>query len=915
MPHAHKLRASERAKAAQRRELARLQEGYLVTLEEENTATSTSVTLVNDDTDRVAAVTVGAALSVSGLSVEVIDEQGQMKSELALKHIMDHSREQQSGTHEKDMIASKDRNVTSARVVRFPPPPPPDVPISSSKSKPRKTKVSSDLTNRYSPSAASASKVISPQNSRTLQELAELRAKKLSKFIQSQFATMAERNAAVKAAEEAIYAQLVAKQNKSPELSDANKSQPKRLEDALGMVDQIYLKIRQQEEERRQKYREYMKGSLHEHEYVEATPVLSEKVKIIPSQFRGAASVDPDKCSAVVGGGSVDEVDERSMEVTVPTLAEQIDSKAAFFMEEAEMLTCKSSLNASTVSAKKSKNIDIPDIFMYRDGKEHVSVLDVHTGKNEVEYSYYESSITPNKSTIPSTMASEKSSSPLITPSFEINMAESSPCESPYIREDVSHLIKKQELALAILRAEEMVRLMAQEVDWLAHPCGDEFSIASSIELDDDISTLSQCTRSSLRSIADGAPHKFPLCVAGSPLSQKKLEKPSPPDRTWIAYWSDEHQREYYYNPGSKEVVWKIPDEDETPEKKAFDSAALSLSYDDGTVDSSYVVPVRDFMRRPKNQCEDEKCLKNADSSEPLQPVSLKPKSRQKRFRFAFVMLGTILFVRWIALYGLFRQPFSQILEPRVSFWMSGYEGRKVEQISKRFFSDTAGDEKNLLSLVVYVIQKASYVEENILATMKSLYKSRTTVNELPRNVAAGYKGLLGTLIQPVKMFYSMWGGSYAHDKIEKTKGNDIQEFIALQKERFNEDLTLKAVVGDDKKAKKSLSQSYTESERAFYEPMGATSAADDIGSVKNIEYKELVFVSQDGAATSLIVSGSGRNAENFKNKNGRNFAAQLQRPKICFMPLSWLLFPGCRNLANYAPLFDVDSPEFMKYW
>jgi predicted secreted protein len=69
---------------------------------------------------------------------------------------------------------------------------------------------------------------------------------------------MAEQYAAVKAAEEAIYAQLVARNNKSAELSNSYKRHLKRLEDALGMIDQIYLKLRQKEEEQRQKSREYI---------------------------------------------------------------------------------------------------------------------------------------------------------------------------------------------------------------------------------------------------------------------------------------------------------------------------------------------------------------------------------------------------------------------------------------------------------------------------------------------------------------------------------------------------------------------------------------------------------------------------------------------------------------------------------
>jgi ribosomal protein S17E len=259
-------------------------------LEEENTGKSTLTNSGSDQGEEVLA-NVGAALSVSGLSVEVLDEQGYFKSEPVLKHI---TNSKMSGSCEKSILASEDLQVSSERGVR-PPPPTTDPLHTSSRPKPRKKKISSDLTNRYSP-AATGSKDFTPQNSRTLQELAELRAKRLSKFIQTQFTTMAERNAAVKAAEEAIYAQLVARNSKSAELSNSYKRHPKRLEDALGMIDQIYLKLRQKEEEQRQKSREYMEGALHNHDYIETTPIMHEKSKFIPTQFRGAASVDPDKC-------------------------------------------------------------------------------------------------------------------------------------------------------------------------------------------------------------------------------------------------------------------------------------------------------------------------------------------------------------------------------------------------------------------------------------------------------------------------------------------------------------------------------------------------------------------------------------------------------------------------------------------
>jgi len=148
-------------------------------LEEENIGKSTLTTSGSDQGEAVLA-NFGAALSVSGLSVEVFDEQGHFKSELVLKHITNSNLEL-SWPYEKPMVASEDLKVSSERGVR-PPPPTTDPLLTSSRPKPRKKKISSDLTNRFSP-AVTGSKDFSPQNSRTLQELAELRAKKLSKFI------------------------------------------------------------------------------------------------------------------------------------------------------------------------------------------------------------------------------------------------------------------------------------------------------------------------------------------------------------------------------------------------------------------------------------------------------------------------------------------------------------------------------------------------------------------------------------------------------------------------------------------------------------------------------------------------------------------------------------------------------------
>jgi ribosomal protein S17E len=896
-----KLSASERAKAAYRRELARQQEPYLVTLEEENTGKSTLTTSGSDQGGEVLA-NVGAALSVSGLSVDVLDEQGHFKSELVLKHITN-SNLGLSGPYEKPMVASEDLKVSSERGVR--PNPPTTEPLhTSSRPKPRKKKISSDLTNRYSP-AVTGSKDFSPQNSRTLQELAELRAKKLSKFIQSHFTTMAERNAAVKAAEEAIYAQLVARNNKSAELANSYKRHPKRLEDALGMIDQIYLKLRQNEEEQRQKSREYMEGALHNHEYIETTPIMHEKSKFIPTQFRGAASIDPDKCSAVVGGGSIDHVDERSMEVTVPTLAEQIDSKAASVTAETVKSTFTVSVDALAAPAKSSEEIAVPDVSLYRNDENRGVV---RTSEHAVEYSCQNSNATPKKLTISSTVPSEKVSSPLTSPSCDLN---ESSFESPYV--DVSQLIEKQELESAVRRAEEMVRLMAQEVDWLAHSSGDESSLASSIDFDDDISTLSQYTRSSYRSMADGTSL---VSASRSPLSQRKSVKPKTGDQKWIAYWSDEHQREYYYNPTSKEVVWQIPDEEENQGNKDLGLAARSLSYDDATVDECYIVPVKDFTRKPKNLNNEEKYNESADSLNPLQSDSPDFKVHHRNFIFACSILGAVFCCLWLDIFHFFGRPHSQILVPDILLKISGNEGHNREQISKRLFIDT---NKNLFPSVDDFTEKASTVKVKSPTTSKSMDKSPITMSELQVNVEVGQKRFLGSIIHPGKEFYYMWSGTSAVNNVDKVKSEGIGDFILPEDEGLHEDLTIKPIIRSDNNGEESKAVL----QKVFTTPWSRTSTVDNTDLEHHADKKGLVSitkteVSEEKGITSLIITGKNiekRRMHGNKNTNEGKIMPHLRRPKICFLPLSWLAFPSCRNLANVAPLFDVNSPEFMKYW
>ena len=820
MPHLRKLSAAGCAQAAHRRELARQQEVYLVTLDDENPTTPPSATLEDGNA--------GAVLSVSGLSVKVLDKDGNLKSELGLEHIDPNSalykgnEQEQPIMHEKTFIAEKIHHGITARDPKPLPPPPADIPLHSMKAKTKRMKISSDLKDRYSPSASAASKV-SPRNTRTLQELAELRAKKLAKFIQTQFSTMAERNAAVKAAEEAIYAQLVARQSASAEFTKSEKYHNRSLEDVLGMIDQIYLKIRQQEDEQRQKYREYKEGAMHEHAYVETTPRVVDKSKIIPSQFRGAASVDPDSCSAAMGGGGIGEVDERALHVKVPVIAEKIDSQIANAAREAGKADGKSPQSDSFSNGEASVRVEIPDVSLYGDHVKNSRMVDGNNDGNKAGFAF-SATDSGSKLSIRSLASIPSSESPRLHPSphskatsFECKVV--SLCEHPEDPKKGSDLLDEQDQDKAIRRAEEMVRLMAQEVDWLLTSNGDESSVASSVDFEDDISILSQYTRTSLRSLTE---------TPRSPRPLKIVVKREEARQQWLSYWNDEHQREYYYNPRSKEVVWRIPDEDDILfERETGDFVVdSSFRYDDGTVDYSDVVPAKDFTKISKTQCQIEEVFRNRISPEHLSSAPHSQRSQKSRAVFATLFATIFLFA----------------LTLRHSF------SRCPKQL--QFLCQIKNDLIKRPSLV------RSCKQTSILNVQSDNQKNKNDVI-FPSAVDFSQK-------------YIFREGDCA--LVDAAKSIDMTSpSLGSLHDNYGKELQLS--------------------------PVKSNKLVSDISKKKQREKSLTLNAEEERESDDRIV---------------RELVPEGKRRKECYVPLAWVIFPNCRK---QAPFFDVDSPEFMKYW
>ena len=170
----------------------------------------------------------------------------------------------------------------------------------------------------------------------TLHELAELRAKKLTKCIHTKFNTIAERNAATKAAEEAIFHQLKAKQDQQGEHREVSqkskKIQPTNIENVLSVVDKLYFEKKRREENEKQRIREYKEKHLHTHNYDinSATNLISptseRRTVIVPVQFRGAVSVS----EHAIKRGAKGEVDKTAQhKESVPIRKLEIDTLAA----------------------------------------------------------------------------------------------------------------------------------------------------------------------------------------------------------------------------------------------------------------------------------------------------------------------------------------------------------------------------------------------------------------------------------------------------------------------------------------------------------------------------------------------------------------------------------------------------------
>ena len=792
-----KISSKDRAKATNWRKSPRQLDTNLLTLDEENTVNtseSSKTTVVNNEAEEVAQ----QSSALSAATLLDVDKKINSTSPRA------------QSEHDSQAKNSEQPIATSVKALQkvFQKPPPPPLHIPSTSVKDRKNK-DSLMSDRFSPTFPTK---VSPQSTRTLQELVDLRAKKLAKFIQTQFSTMAERNAAVKAAEEAIYAQLLAA--KQMQQRDGNsgtfsfQKRPQNSEEILGKTDQAYLNIKHRQEEERQKSREYMKRGLHEHSYVDTAAInqTNERAKIIPSQLLGAVSINSETCSATSGGGGMADIDQQSYECITQVLEENddkkciaptntgitseelktdikqsIDSRRVLDITHLPTIPSNESLNQNTIALSRKSSASLGNV------KSDLNSSDIKYG---IECSH--------------TIATSIHSSPSIC------LEEGPP------NADQSPNLENQEDA--IRRAEEMARFMAQQVDWLAGKSGDDesSSICSSlIDFDDDISTLSFYTRTSGRSFTDGTVSKYPLGIA-TDASSKNQEEEIMKDRKnqWLTFWSDEHQREYFYNPESNEVVWQIPEDDELAVcNNLLTRLAKDLHlFDNGVVDESEMVPIKDFTRKKtmvenlaeEFQNEDSNSFQATEENLPLEHSLSISRSSERPHRNLFLLaLMSVICVMLIFFYCSFSEhlPFELV---------------KIEKEAPTI-----------------EISKSDCFE----LTTTSLYDSDVK----PREVK-------------------------------------IDEQIAF------------------------LS---THSPNAAVDHASSESVANESIFEKHWNRNDI-----PSALTHIMVED-----EALASKSEVEVTMVLgERPRLCYVPLSWLFLSDCRKFATDAPLFDVNSPEFMRY-
>jgi len=688
----------------------------------------------------------------------------------------------------------------------------------------------------------------SPQNARTMQELVELRSKKLAQFIQTQFTTMAERNAAMRGAEEAILAQLREKHQLQQQSQQGFNLNSKEV---ISKLDQIYLNLRQEQAIGNKKIRQYKEGLIHQHSYTVTTNTTANKANatratIATISSSPSATVTP---SPLPPQRDTPQGDDHSADDAAGHYLASSTSAAATFLD------CKE--NETTLT-----NVlpSIPSDHTLLHHEEHV-----------------DSTLLPIE-----------------------NEMDTIPCWLP--------TVLAQDEDAAIRRAEEMVRQMAQEVDWwetTTVSSNTSYFLDELSEVDDDISTLSPFTTNTITNsiIHDKTIHhgfqkesstlaNYQYATPGT-ATATATTMPSLKDEEWIAYWSEDHQREYFYNTRTQKVAWFIPSSAEKNNKETVpevedeencnNTQNKSFIYDDGTVDDSELVPVKDYTKKivqtlstETEQQDEQLCSSNA------------PQCNTKWLTLNRTIVVTLLVIPLLV---------SRYCtgDCRATFLLQLKHASKELVSSDNTLPTKNQDNKLNVFLEHEVVDEASPVE-------KQRFNSSSVSS---------------STIKPKKRILPM--------RKEKRQSSKKQNIIkpSLPSKAAAAPAT-KPVPSIVKDIPPSLASVVTEEPGCIAVPTHALShfsftydvmksTLPDVKSVVKSKEKEFIESTISLSATELMNARHDWNSGQ-QEKVKKNNANVVKRPKGCYIPLSWLISSHCRLLAKQEPLFDVNSPDFMKY-
>jgi hypothetical protein len=680
----------------------------------------------------------------------------------------------------------------------------------------------------------------SPQNARTMQELVELRSKKLAQFIQTQFTTMAERNAAMRGAEEAILAQLKEKQQLQQHSQQGLNLTSKEV---ISKLDQIYLNLRQEQALANKKIRQYKEGLIHQHSYTVTTTANKANATLPPISSSSSVSVNP---SPLPPRADTRQGDDHSA-----------DDAAGHY------LASSTSAAAAATFLDFNKTETTPANVLPFIPSDHTLLHHKHV----------DSALLP------------------------LDM-DTTPCWLP--------TVLAQDEDAAIRRAEEMVRQMAQEVDWwetTTVSSNTSYFLDELSEIDDDISTLSPFTTNTMtnstihdKTIYHGFQKEsttvanYPYATLGTSTS---ATMPSLKDEDWITYWSEDYQREYFYNTRTQKVAWFIPSSaekmnketvPEEEEEKCNNTQNKSFIYDDGTVDDSELVPVKDYTKKIVQS--------SSTETEQQEEHHCSPNARQYnqiRLTVNITVLVTLLIIPFLVLrYGTG--------DCCATLFLRLKHASKELVSTDNTLPTKNQDNKLNVSLEHEVVDESSPVEKqgyNRASISSSSIKPKKRVLPVRKEKTRSLKQNLN-INQP-----SMLSKAAATPATEP--GPSILKDIPP---------SLTSVVTEEPGcmtvSAHSLSYfSFTYDVRK--------SALADVKAVGKGKEKEALESTISLSAAELMNAGQDRNSGQ-RDKVKKNNENTVKRPKGCYIPLSWLISSNCRLLAKQEPLFDVNSPEFMKY-